>query len=58
MKKVKNYNKENNFYRLIKNVRQLLLEIANGLAVSESVLPPVLPITIHNVIASEACHGM
>ncbi|XP_011497211.1 PREDICTED: DNA mismatch repair protein Mlh3-like [Ceratosolen solmsi marchali] len=56
IKKVKSYNKENNFYRLMKNVRQLLLEIANGLAISTNILPPILPITIHNVIASEACH--
>ena len=58
IRRVKSYNQDCNMYRLIKNVRELLVEVADGLAVSHSVLPPALPITINNVIASEACRGM
>lgn len=50
------YNDDHEMYRLMKNVKQLLLEVANGLA--HNVLPPVLPITINDMIAKEACHGM
>ncbi|XP_014205389.1 DNA mismatch repair protein Mlh3-like [Copidosoma floridanum] len=57
LKKVKSYNHELNFDRLIKNVRQLLLEIANGIAESKCTILPMLPIAINNIIASEACHG-
>lgn len=57
-KRIKNYNNDYNLYRLIKNIRLLILEVARGLAISESILPPVLPITINNVIAGEACHGL
>lgn len=56
-KKIRNLNNESNLYRLLKNVRELLLEVAKGLSISHSVLPPILPTTINNVIASEACHG-
>lgn len=57
MKKIKNLNNECNMYRLIRNVRQLLKEIAKGFAISHCILPPMLPTSINNVIASEACHG-
>ncbi|OXU27454.1 hypothetical protein TSAR_002493 [Trichomalopsis sarcophagae] len=56
VKKVRGYKNEYNLYRLIKNVKQLIMEVADGLSISQSVLPPVLPISINNVIASEACH--
>lgn len=57
VKKIRTYKNDYNLYRLTKNVRQLIMEVADGLSISKSVLPPVLPISINNVIASEACHG-
>ena len=57
VKKITSGNRDQNLRKLIKNIKQLLLEVADGLSLSESVLPPLLPITINNVIASEACHG-
>ncbi|XP_058807645.1 DNA mismatch repair protein Mlh3-like [Phymastichus coffea] len=55
LKRKRYCNDDQHIYRLKKNVKQLLLEVAKGL--SHNVLPPILPITINNVIASEACHG-